>query len=367
MKKRFGIFCLLLALLFSFVGCGKDAEYPPVESTAEERETVMTLTDGDRAIDVPYELYSALFLTYREEFDGGDASLWEKEGSDALLEAISEKIVGRVSEIYAAISVARDIGFDAYGKEAEDKIKAYIKAGVEGGYIDGMSVEGHGTYEAYLAALESMHLNYSVQVLLFRYLISLRAVQDYYLGTVDEYGNEVTAPALVPTEEELRDFYFGEESVRVLRIFLDGKSYTAERAKEIRDTIAGKKSESAVASYMIGQTTMPGSEVRAGYTFGRYTLESAYYEEVTRAAFALSVGETSAPISTSTGAETGYYILYRGAKSEENFADVQDSIKENYLQNEIGKKLAEKQNSLEKSAKMTKTIDILSVLGGENT
>lgn len=363
MKRKFGIFCILLALLLSLVGCGKETEYPPVESTEEERETVMTLTDGDRAIEVPYELYRALFLTYRSEFDGGDTTLWKKEGSETLLAAISEKITKQVSEIYAAFSVARSIGYDPYGKEAEEKIKSYIKAGVEGGYVDGMSVEGHGTYEAYLAYLETMHLNYSTQVLLFRYLLSLRAVEEYYLGASDEYGNEVTAPALVPTDEELRAFYFGDESVRVLRIFLDAKSYTQARAEEIRNTVAKKSGEEAVAAYMISQTTMPGSEVRTGYTFGRYTLESAYYDEVTRAAFSLAVGETSAPIATSTGSESGYYILYRCEKSEENFTGAKESVKENYLQNEVGKILAEKQDSLEKSAKMTKNIDISKILG----
>ena len=364
MKRKSGILCLLFALLFSFFGCAKKAEYPPVESTEEERATVMTMTDGNRSVDVPFELYRALFLTYRETFDGGDTSLWSKDGSDALFARINEKIFTETAEIYAALSAARDIGFDPYGKEAEAKISAYIKAGVEGGYIDGMSVEGHGSYEKYLAYLESQHLNYSVQVLLFRYLISMRAVQDYYLGTLDKYGNEKTAPKLVPTEEDLRSYYFGEDSVRVLWIFLDGRSYSASRAKEIRDAVAAKSDETAVANYMIGQTTTPGSEVLAGHTIGRYTLPSSYYEEVTRAAFSLAVGETSAPLATSTGTESGYYILYRGEKSEENFLFSKDSVKENYLQNEIGKIFASKSESMKKSAEMTKTIDIPSLFGG---
>lgn len=364
MKKKFGLLCLVFALLFSLLSCNKETEYPAVDSTEEERETVMTLVDGDRSIEVPYELYRALFLTYRKEFDGGDLTLWTGEGKDALLEKMNDKIFGRVAEIYAALSAARDIGFDPYGSEAEAKIKSYIKAGVEGGYIDGMSVEGHGTYDAYLAYLESMHLNYSVQVLLFRYLISLRAVQDYYLGTVDEYGNEKTAPTLKPTEEELRDFYFGEDSVRVLWIFLDGKSYTESRANEIRATLAAKPDETAVANYMIGQTTTPGSEVLAGHTIGRFTLESSYYEEVTRAAFSLAIGETSLPIATSTGSESGYYILYRGEKSEENFTSAKDAVKENYMQNEVGKILSGKKYSMKNSANMTKTVDISALLGG---
>ena len=363
MKRKFVILCLLSAMLLSLFSCGKETEYPPVESTEEERATVITMTDGDRALDVPYELYRALFLTYREEFDGGNPSLWSEAGSDLLLEKINDRILDRIAEIYAVLGVARDIGFDPYGKEAEEKIKTYVKASVEGGYIDGMNVEGHGTYEKYLAYLESVHLNYSVQILLFRYLIALRAVQDHYLGVVDEYGNEESAPALKPTDDDLRAFYFGEDSVRVLWIFLDGQSYTERRAKEIRDTVAGKPDEAAVAAYMIGQTTTPGPEVLAGHTIGRYTLESSYYLDVTDAAFSLAVGETSAPVATATGTESGYYILYRAEKSEENFTSYKDSVKENYMQNEVGRILSEKRESLKNSSVMKTNIDISSLIG----
>ena len=53
MKRKFVILCLLSAMLLSLFSCGKETEYPPVESTEEERATVITMTDGDRALDVP--------------------------------------------------------------------------------------------------------------------------------------------------------------------------------------------------------------------------------------------------------------------------------------------------------------------------
>lgn len=364
MKRYLLLPLLLLSVLFSAVGCGKST-YPPVESTAAERATVMTLTDGDRQIDIPHELYRTLFLTYRAEYDGGNAALWSEEGAEALREQINERIFSRTAEIYAVLSLAKEIGFDPYGTSADKTVEEYIKAGVEGGYIDGMSVDGYGgDYDAYLKALGSLHMNYSVHTLMLRYLVSLRAVQEYYIGSLDSYGNTETEGVLKPTKETLSDFYYGEESARVLWVFLDAESYTAERAAAIRNAIASQGSEEAVASYMIGHTTAPGSEIRTGHVIGRYTLNASYYAEVTETAFSLSVGETSAPIATATGTEAGYYILYRAEKSAANLAELSD-LEDNYKSNEVGRRIAEKQESLKNSAKMTTVIDFFALIGEE--
>lgn len=362
MKRCLLSLFLLFSVLFCFVGCG-DSTYPPIESTEAERATVMTLIDGDRQIDVPLELYRTLFLTYREELDGGDATLWQGENAEALRSAVNDKIFSRVARIYAVLSLAKEIGFDPYGTSAENKITEYIKASVDGGYIDGMSVDGYGgDYDAYLASLARMHMNYSVQTLLLRYLISLRAIEEYYQGSVDSYGNVKTEAALKPTEEELSAFYYGEESVRVLWVFLDGESYTQARAEAIRNDIAALQSERAVAAYMINHTTAPGSETAAGHVIGRYTLSDAYYAEITEAAFSLSVGRTSEAIAVATGTEAGYYILYRAEKSAENYAVLTD-LSENYIENRIGETIHVKQNSLKNSAKMSTVVDLFSLIG----
>ena len=57
---------------------------------------------------------------------------------------------------------------------------------------------------------------------------------------------------------------------------------------------------------------------------------------MTDAAFALEIGEVSAPIEIVTDVEDAYYVLYRSYKSDEHFEENYDSIKYVYLMNYVG-------------------------------
>lgn len=70
MKRAVSLFLLLAILLSLLVGCKE--KYPKIESTDEEARVVATLSVGEGEYELKYELYRALFFTYKSEVDGGD-------------------------------------------------------------------------------------------------------------------------------------------------------------------------------------------------------------------------------------------------------------------------------------------------------
>lgn len=349
--KKIITFLLILATVLTLAACNKgDKDYPPVESTAEEARTVMTLSIDGKTYDVRYELYRAFFLTYKNEVDGGDNSVWTGENKDAYIEEINDIILDRITEIYSAFAICERIDFDIYSSDVESKIKENIKISVEGGTYGSTAVQGFDSYDDYLAALKSMNLNYSVQTLLFRYAIAVDAIDTYYIGTAtsDDVNYDITMGALKYTKEDVRDFYFSDECVRVLRAsFNKGISYTPlERAQKLKTTLENAAAqcealgdkEDKVRSAIIGSNLyLNDAELQSGYVIAKHNLERGYYGDMTAAAFSLLEGEVSDPISIVTDMEDAYYILYRTYKSEANFEANYESIKYVYLMNYVGK------------------------------
>ena len=73
--KKIIAFLLSLIILAGLTACSGGG-YEPVPSTDEEARVVMTLECDGKSYDVKYELYRALFLSHRDELDGGDRELW---------------------------------------------------------------------------------------------------------------------------------------------------------------------------------------------------------------------------------------------------------------------------------------------------
>lgn len=348
MKKIIAIL-LILATAFALASCKKDKDYPPVESTEEEARTVMTLSiDGD-TYDVRYELYRAFFLTYKSEIDGGDDSVWTGNNKDAYVEEINDKILNRITEIYSAFAICKRIDFDIYSNDVEKKIKENVKTSVEGGTYGSTAVQGFESYDDYLAALKTMNLNYSVQTLLFRYAIAVDAIDTYYIGTAtsDDVNYDISMGAHKYDKDDIRDFYFSDECVRVLRAsFQKGIDYEPlDRANRLKATLENaaaqhedsEKKEEKVRNAIIGSNLyLNDTELKSGYVIAKHNLERSYYGDMTAAAFSLLEGEVSDPISIVTDVENSYYILYRTYKSLENFEANYESIKYVYLMNYVG-------------------------------
>lgn len=346
MKKLIAMI-LMLATAISLVACAD--KYPAVESTEDEARTVMTMAIDGKSYEVKYELYRAFFLTYKSQIDGGDASVWSGENKDEYISKIDEMIIARVVEIYSAFALCERIGVDLYSKDVEKKIKENVKISVEGGSYGSATLDGYESYDDYLAALKAMNLNYSVQVLLMRYAIAIDAIDTYYIGTAssDDVNANVSVGAIKYTEEDVRDFYFSDDCVRVLRAnFQKAISYTPlERAEKLRDTLTDaaaskdtlEEKETAVFNAIIGSGLYSNTaEIKNGYVIGKYNLESSYYGGMTDAAMSLEIGEVSDPVDVVSDVENSYYVLYRTYKSEEHFSENYDSIKYVFLMNYVG-------------------------------
>ena len=371
MKKIIAII-LALTAIFSLFSCNKATEYPAVESTEEEARTVMTLSLDGKTYDVKYELYRAFFLTYKSKVDGGDESVWSGDSKDTYIRLIDEMIVDRVVEIYSAFAICERIGFDLYSKDVEKKIKENVRISVEGGSYGSTTLDGYESYDAYLAALKSLNLNYSVQVLLLRYAIAIDAIDTYYIGTAssDDIDANVSIGAIKYTKDDVRNFYFSEDCVRVLRAnFQKGISYTPEeKAEQLRSKIVDasrtpgslEDKENAVFLAIISSGLYSNTaEIKNGYVIGKYNLERSYYGDMTDAALSLSEGEVSQPIDVVSDVEDSYYILYRSYKSEELFEANYEDIKYVYLMNYVGEITHGVASDLKKSVSYT---DVMTTL-----
>ena len=347
--KKIIAFLLMIATVLTLVSCNKSKDYPPVESTEEEARTVMTLSIDGKTYDVKYELYRAFFLTYKSEVDGGDESVWGGDSKTEYVDEINAMIIDRVVEIYAAFAICDRIGFDLYSKDVDKKVNENIRISVEGGSYGSSTLDGYESYDAYLAALKAMNLNYSVQDLLMRYAIAVDAIDTYYIGTAssDDVDVNLSIGAIEYTDEDVRAFYYSDDCVRVLRAnFQKAIAYDPlDKAKKLRDKIrdaANSKDtledkETAVFNAIIANGLYSNTaEIKNGYVIGRYNLERSYYGDMTDASLALEVGEVSEPINVVSDVEDAYYVVYRTYKSDEHLEANFESIKYVFLMNYVG-------------------------------
>lgn len=333
MKKLVSLSIIIITLFLCLASC-RSEKYPPVKSTEEEARVVMTLSLDGEKYEVKYELYRALFLSHKSAVDGGDNSVWSSSKKDEYISKINEIITSKASEIFSAFHLAQKLGIDAYSKDVDEQIKEYIGISVDNGY--------GGDYDAYLASLKEQGLNYSAQELLIRYSIMLSGIDEYYKGSEDE------ALGYIPgeyeySEEDVRDYYFGNNSARVFHAYMqDGILVdTAGKMEEIREGLASAESDIDAALYIINNTSVtPTDLIRdkepSGIMVGRHTFGSGY-EPYTEAAFALGTGEVSEVIKTD--GDGFFYVIYKLEKTEEHFTACYDDISLSYLENLIGEQL----------------------------
>ena len=338
--KKFSALILIITSLLLLVSCG-EAEYPPVESTDIEAQTVMTVSIENEKYNVKYELYRALFLNLRETVDGGDKTIWTSENKAQYINQIDEMIKSRAVDIYSVLHCAKKVGIDPYSSEFNTAVEEFISASVEGGYYDEQPIEGFGgDYQKYLESLKKMNLNYSVQDLLLRYSLASEKLYEYYAGYMSgEFVEESVQGKLEYTKDDVSNFYNSNDCVRVIRAYLPKAYFSRNRAEEIRNTIIEKANygNDDVINYIIGITSTAASDIQNGEIIGKHNLDSVYYGELESAAFELAYFEVSNVIEISTGYDDGYVILYKIAKTSDHFDACYDSTTAIYVQNEIGK------------------------------
>ena len=339
MKKLIAL-ALLLTLSLTLVCC-KSSKYPAKKSTAEESKVVMTLSlDGER-YDIKYELYRALFYAHHKEIDGGDTGIWQGADKQEYINEINEKIISSAAKIYSAFHIAEKIGVNLYSKDSNAQVEEYVRVAVEGNGADILGYDGD--YDAYLADLAKIGINYSVQDLLFRYSIATEKINEYYIGVEDEALGFIDGDYEYSTND-VREFYFSDDSVRVLEAYIQG-GYIAnaeEKINSLKDAISSLSPIDA-ALYIINHTAViPLDLIQnkkvSGTVFGSYTLDEEY-SALSEAAFALSPGEVSDVIAVNEVGATTYYVLYGLEKSDEHFSECFDDIKMAYLNNLVSKML----------------------------
>ena len=369
--KKISFLLIAVLLITALMSCG-DTEYPPVESSKLESTVVMTLKIEDEEYSVKYELYRALFLNIRDEIDGGDASVWSGGNKDEYVALADAKIKKQLADIYSIFYIADKIGIDVYSSEFDDMVEEIIKLSIEGeGSYDESTLVGFGgDYDAYLAHLKSQNLNYAAHDLMLRYYIASNKIYDYHAGYTDtEFLEEYDGGALKYTKDDVKAFYKNnEECVLTIQAVLPSYSFSASKAEEKRQAIIEKKiyGVDAVINYVIslGVPTAT-SEIENGTLIARHNLESAYYSELTEAAFSLGYFDVSEVIEV-TGYDDGYsryYILYKINKTDEHFEECYEEIESIYIQNQIGKIIDTVADTLFASAQNTAFLNTLNRAG----
>ena len=348
MKRFFLIIPLIISLVL--ISCG--TKYEPVESTADEARVVFTVSAYGKKHDVKYELWRALYLTYRDSIDS--------EGEEFKSE-INELILDRVTDIYSVLALCDKLGINLYSASVEKQIEDYIAAAVEG--TDG--TEGFESYEDYLLALKKMNLNYSVQVLLLRYAIGLEALDDYYIGTfnAEDIKDSFTIGDIAYTKEDIKEYYYSDKCVRVLRAHIQADAYyePMEYAKTVKDRMenAAITGESAVATVIINTGLTAPLEVARGYVIARHNLDRFYYSDMTNAAFELDMHEISDPILVNYGEGDVIFVLYKAEKNDAHFEQSYSEIAYVYLADTVGERISELTELLAESVSYTDFFDTL--------
>lgn len=325
MKKT--VLALLLAVsMLVITGCSPDEEkYPPVESTEEEARVVLTLKAEDTEYEVKYELYRALFLNNKARVDGGNDAVWSGDNAQEYIDKINELIIHDAAEIFAAIHIAGEVGYDAYSKEANNKIEEFIVGAVEG---DSNQI-GHGSYEKYLENLKSNNLNYSTATLLYRYALAETAVESYYNEDY-EY-----------TREDVEAFYFSDDCARILQAYFPAGTKSYSQANDYRTALSEIDDEYTIAVRIIGSTAATETDLIindkvSGVLLGKTTLSQFDFYDYISTVFDLEDGKVSKVIAVENSNADGYYIVYKVAKTPEHLSDFYFLAESAYLENIIG-------------------------------
>ena len=345
MLKKIICLALALTLLLPLVSCSNGDFYPEIASTDEESRVMFTLAIGDDVYEVKYELYRTFFLTYKEKVDGGDDSVWTSEDAQMYVNEIDRMIIDAASNIYTVLHLAKKAGFDPFSSDVDRTIREYVKHSVDGYEDSNMSIAGYGgDYDAYLESLKEVYMNYSVQALIYRYAIAYDNLMLYYYGNIDSDNptSDAQEGSIKYTDEDIRNYYYGQDSVRVLLASIDAKYMSEERAQQIRNNIASFSTEKSVINYILSMTSTTEADAANGILFGRYTMDSTLFSTtLADAAFDLSFHETSPLITYDTDSSTVYYIFYRTDKSDTYFENNKSDITASYIGNEIGRILME--------------------------
>ena len=349
MKKLSLLIFTILASMLMLASCGGE-KYEPVPSTDEEARVVMTFMLEGEKYEIRYELYKMLFANNHSLIDGGNTDVWRGADKDKYVGKMNELIVNRAAEIYSVLHLAEKSGIDPYSKAINDAVYENIRVSVEGNNAD---IIGHGTYSAYLKSLEDRHMNYAVAELLIRYSVVYNKIKTLFAGEEHEVFGKLEG-ALEYDEDDVRAYYEGDDSARILHLFFAAEVKNLEAMENYRREIAKCEDATEVALYIMNtyspvlDTDIFKDKKVSGVTVGRHELDNSNYGEYTDAALALAPGEVSRVIKI-TQDKDYYYIIYKLEKTDAYFENHYDRIESSYVDHTIGSLLFEVKDGLSKS------------------
>ncbi|MBQ3015843.1 MAG: hypothetical protein IJD79_03580 [Clostridia bacterium] len=330
--KRLLSLILILCTLLSLAACS-DKTYEPVPSTDEEKKVLMTFSLEGEKYELRYELYRALFLNHSAEYDKGDKSFWATPEAEDAKQKINARVTSLALDIFAALHLSKEIGYDPYSADAEKKIEEYIKESVEG---SDTVIGFGGDYDKYLASLKAMNLNYSVQTLMLRYSIACEKINEYYRGTADPDAPtpDMEAGALKYTKDDVLAFYRGDDSARISIVVFNADYISHEKVEERRDKLDSFASLGDALNYAASFTPGDPEDVINGALIGKKS-SSSFYTEVTDAAFEMGVGDVSPVIHVVTDKSSEYWIVIKMDKTEEYAEENYEAVEDIYVSQRI--------------------------------
>lgn len=289
------ILSILLAVLtvFSLFSCTN------LESTKEEKESALSIC----GMDVPYEMlrYSAMNAL----FDKKTANSALEQGEDINHELLDEA-VRALCVTYGCFSFAKERGIDPFS-EAIDSLVASTLDEKTASYASDRELKN---------ALAKSGMNREVLSTLIRYELVYSEI----------FEDMVKKGDIVTDRDALGEIFSGDDFIRVKVLCFSTQRHTIEECR----ALAAQAEKDLALGADFGAYTDEHGEMLEMFknTDGIYICRGIWREEVENAAFALSIGEMSAPIESPDGVR----ILLREEKSadylEANFDSLTDTYEE---------------------------------------
>jgi len=293
--RRFAALACVMLCLLGLVACDK---YPQKKSSAKERTVIADIG----SYEVAYELYRALYHTYRSTVDGGDESVWTGRDSETYRARLTAMIEAQWKELYGTFELARACGIDPDSRGIDDLVQEYVRVEIEGGSYSGAEVAGYGSRDAYLKALEDAHFTDSVHRLFLRRQACLERITAYYRdtfadGTVSQ--DEATVRAFYESDDCLRFLWVRREKTDGF----DQKAWMQEALGVLEGCATYEQRREQMILY--GYNLSPGDAER-GILITAATADPVY-EQVVQTLSGLAPGQLSGVIET----YDGYYIVMK--------------------------------------------------------
>lgn len=285
-RKLLIISAVLTVAAMLLTGCAKSKKM--LASSSDE----LTAVGSVAGYDIPMEMYRYVALNYRDDFDGGDSSVWLGESGEALLAELNAAVDETVLRMYTTAAVCED-----YGISPDDKFfTETVEMQMESVY------ESYGNdYKAYAEELKANHLTDSV----YRFILRDSLISEQILEKMVEKGD---IPAF---GEDFRSIAQSGEFVRIKQILIaPGETKSDEECRQKIEDVKKRLDSGADFDTVLWEN---GEDI---FLFnnpdGYYISCGSYYTDFEDAAFSLEIGEISGIIKT----PAGYSILKRYEKED---------------------------------------------------